>query len=32
MEASTNLYVLTILSLGPTGHVNLYLDVKVIIS
>jgi hypothetical protein len=29
MEAPTNLYELTISSLGPTGHVNLLLDVKV---
>jgi hypothetical protein len=29
MEALTNLYVLTFSSLGPTGHVNLLLNVKV---
>jgi hypothetical protein len=30
MEAPTDLYELTISSLGSTGHVNLRLDVKVI--
>jgi hypothetical protein len=30
MEAQTDLYKLTISSLGPTSHVNLLLDVKVI--
>jgi hypothetical protein len=28
MESPTDLYELTSLSLGPTGHVNLFLDVK----
>jgi hypothetical protein len=32
MEAPTDLYELTSLSLGPTGHVNLFLDAKVITS
>jgi hypothetical protein len=32
MEAPTDLYKLTFLSLGPTGLVNLLLDVKVISS
>jgi hypothetical protein len=32
IEAPTDLYKLTISSLGPTGHVNLLLDVKVISS
>jgi hypothetical protein len=32
MEAPTDHYKLTILSLGPTGHVNLLLDVKAISS
>jgi hypothetical protein len=32
MEALTDLYELTISSLGPTGHVNHLLDVKVISS
>jgi hypothetical protein len=30
MEAPTDLYELTISSLGPIGHVNLLMDVKVI--
>jgi hypothetical protein len=30
MEAPTELYELTSLSLGLTGHVNLFLDVKLI--
>jgi hypothetical protein len=30
MEAPTDLYELTISSLGPTGHVNLLMNVKVI--
>jgi hypothetical protein len=30
MEATIDLYELTISSLGPTGHVNLLLNVKVI--
>jgi hypothetical protein len=32
METPTNLYEPTISSLGPTGHVNLLLDVKIISS
>jgi hypothetical protein len=32
IEAPTDLYELTFLSLGPTGHVNLLLDVKAISS
>jgi hypothetical protein len=32
MEAPTDLYELTFSSLGPTGYVNLFLDVKVISS
>jgi hypothetical protein len=32
VEAPTNLYGLTIKSMGSTGHVNLLLDVKVISS
>jgi hypothetical protein len=32
MEAPTNLYEQTISILGPTGHVNLLLDVQVISS
>jgi hypothetical protein len=32
MEVPTDLYEPTILSLGPTGHVNLLLDVKIISS
>jgi hypothetical protein len=30
LEAPTNHYELTLSSLGPTGHVNLLLDVNVI--
>jgi hypothetical protein len=30
MEAPADLYKLTFSSLSPTGHVNLFLDVKVI--
>jgi hypothetical protein len=30
LEAPTDLYKLTISMLGPTGHVNLFLDVKII--
>jgi hypothetical protein len=30
MEAPTGLYEPTISSLSPTGHVNLFLDVKII--
>jgi hypothetical protein len=29
MEAPTNLFELTLSSLGPTGHVNLLLNIKV---
>jgi hypothetical protein len=32
LEAPTNLYEPTFSSLGPTGHVNLLLDIKVISS
>jgi hypothetical protein len=32
MEAPPDLYELTISSLGPTGHANLLIDVKVISS
>jgi hypothetical protein len=32
MEAPTDLYELTFSSLGPTGYVNLLMDVKVISS
>jgi hypothetical protein len=32
MEAPTDLYESSISSLGPTGHVNVLMDMKVIIS